>query len=210
MDWFDGAHAQTLLVAEQSLISGALVTRSASAPWLWLAPLAAVAHEVELPPRSLRLYRDGPGLAGDVRCALPLPLGNESIGNLILQHVLDEPSEALLEECVRVLEPGGRVWLFTLNPWSPFRARWTGSGLSPHSPQDWRQRLRGLGLQPCTAETSYHGPVWQSETGPDTNPVSTPVDRLRAACLLQVEKRTAALIPPAPAKPKWQPGAAPA
>jgi len=206
MDWFAGAPAQTLLLAEQALISGALVTRPALSPWLWLAPCAAAADEVQLPPGSLRLHRDGTGLAGSARCALPLPLPNESIGNLILQHVLDEPGDQLLEECVRTLEPGGRVWLFTLNPWSPYRARWTGSGLSPHGPQDWRQRLRGLGLQPCAAEISYIGPVWQPEAGAEP----TSVDRLRAACLLQVEKRTAAPIPPAPVKAEWQPGAAPA
>lgn len=206
MDWFASANAQALLRAEQSVISGALISRPVQAPWLWLAPIPCAENEVELPPRSLRLHREGAGLAGSARCALPLPLPSESIGNLILQHILDEPADALLEECVRVLEPGGRVWLFTLNPWSPYRARWVGSGLSPRSPQDWRQRMRGAGLRPCAGGIRYIGPVWQPGAGADP----TPVERLRAGCLLQMEKRSVALIPPVPVQSKWQAGAAPA
>jgi len=206
--WFDTVRGQPLLAAEQAVIRGALVTRPAQQPWLWLAPIAPAAGpgEIGLPHRSLLLHPWGGRYTGSLQCGLPLPLPNESIGNLILQHALDDDREGLLEECERVLEPGGRLWLFVLNPWSPYRARWRSSGLQARDVQSWRQRLRQLGLQPCGGEVSYLGPLWRMAAGSQVRAPS----RLRAACLLEAEKRTASLIPPAPVARQWQAGAAPA
>lgn len=206
LDWFSGPRGRALLQAEEAVISGALVARPAQQSWLWLAPIPAEDQALQPPPFSLRLHREGAGFAGSVRCSLPLPLPSEGIGNIILQHVLDCPFEGLLEECVRVLEPGGRLWLFALNPWSPYRARWAFSGMDAHGAFGWQQRLGRLGLQPCAAGTSFLGPAWQRGNGVD----ASTLDRLRAVCLQQVEKRTTALIPPAPVATKWQAGAAPA
>ena len=206
--WFDTVRAQPLLAAEQTVIRAALLSRPAQQPWLWLAPLAPAGApgETGLPPRSLLLYPWGDRYAGSLQCGLPLPLPNESIDNLILQHALDDDREGLLEEGVRVLAPGGRLWLFVLNPWSPYRARWRSSGLQARDVQDWRRRLRQLGLQPCGEEVSYLGPLWRTTAG---SQVRAP-GRLRAVCLLEFEKRTASLIPPAPVARRWQAGAAPA
>ncbi|MET0582927.1 MAG: methyltransferase domain-containing protein [Pseudoxanthomonas sp.] len=159
-----------------------------------------------MPHRGLFLHSWGDRYAGSMQCGLPLPLPNESIGNIILQHTLDDDREGLLEECARVLEPGGRLWLFALNPWSPYRARWRSSGLRARDAQGWRHRLRLLGLQPCGAEVSYLGPLWRATAGSP----SQAAGRLRAVCLLEVEKRTASLIPPAPVARQWQAGTAPA
>ncbi|MET1161214.1 MAG: hypothetical protein ABWY48_01655, partial [Pseudoxanthomonas sp.] len=119
--WFDTVKGQSLLAAEQTAIRAALSSRPAQQPWLWLAPLGATIapDPAELPPRSLFLHSWGDRYAGSMQCGLPLPLPNESIGNIILQHLLDDGRDGLLDECVRVLEPGGRLWLFALNPWSP-------------------------------------------------------------------------------------------
>lgn len=206
--WFDTVRGQPLLGAEQETIRHALIARPAQQPWLWLAPLAPgnSTTGTDLPPRSLRLHPWGDRYAGTLQCGLPLPLPNESIGNVVLQHVLDDGREGLLEECERVLEPGGRLWLFTLNGWSPYRARWRRSGLIAGDATAWRLRLQALGLHPCGQELSYLGPVWRP---PGAQTTRAP-ERLRAACVLEVEKRTAALIPPAPVKRQWQPGAAPA
>ncbi len=206
--WFDTISGLPLLAAEQTVIRAALASRPAQRPWLWLAPTdpAARSAGIDLPSRSLLLHPRGDRYAGSLQCGLPLPLPNESVGNLILQHALDDGREGLLDECVRVLEPGGRLWLFALNSWSPYRARWRSSGLQAYDVQDWRQRLRRLGLQPCGKEASYLGPVWRLAAGPQNRAPG----RLRAACLLEVEKRTAALIPPAPVKRQWHAGAAPA
>ena len=202
--WFGGARGKPLLAAEQSTIHAALAARPPQQSWLWLAPLRPEADLPEGSPRCLRLYRQGEHFSGDVECGLPLPLPTEAIGNIILQHALDDGRDDLLEECARVLEPGGRLWLFTLNAWSPYRARWRHSGLATRDAPNWRQRLRDLGLQPRGAEVSYLGPVWRMAAGSN----SRATGRLRAVCLLEAEKRVAALIPPAPVKRQWQAGAA--
>src|SRR3546814_13939965 len=65
------------------------------------------------------------------RCRLPLPLASESIGVVVLQHVAapGRSRRELFEECARVLAPGGRLWVFALNPLAPYRWRWRGTGL---------------------------------------------------------------------------------
>ena len=209
LSWFDTLPGQPLLLAEQPSIQAALIARPAQQPWLWLGPSASsLPDPANLPSRTLVLGRLGGQFAGSLRCGLPLPLPNESIGNIILQHALDDGSDALLDECERVLEPGGRLWLFTLNAWSPYRARWRRSGLVVRDVNAWHTRLRSIGLQPCGREVTHLGPVWRPSA--DTTPSAAP-DRLRAVCLLETEKRAVALIPPTPVKRQWRPaGAAPA
>ncbi|WP_246191523.1 hypothetical protein [Pseudoxanthomonas gei] len=207
MAWFETPRGLGVLAAEQDIIRAALVTRPAQQPWLWLGPAQPGSPQgPDLPARSLWLHPRGDRYAGSLQCGLPLPLPNESIGNVILQHVLDDGRDELLDECTRVLEPGGRLWLFVLNPWSPYRARWRRSGLQPRDPQAWAMRLRALGLQPCGEGTTYLGPIWRTSA----HPQALATRRLRASCLLEMENRTAALIPPAPVKRQWQAGAAPA
>ncbi len=210
--WFDSVRGQPLLAAEQAAIGAAMASRPAQLPWLWLAPRASSAGTSGLPPRTLLLHRQQDRFSGSLRCGLPLPLPNESIGNLVVQHVLDDGSEGLLDECARVLEPGGRLLLFTLNPWSPYRARWRNSGLVARDVQGWRKTLRGLGLQPCVGAVDYLGPVWRMASDPagPASQAKPAAGRLRAACLLEFEKRSAALIPPAPVSRRWQAGATPA
>ncbi|MEO8367285.1 MAG: hypothetical protein ABI538_13885 [Pseudoxanthomonas sp.] len=207
--WFDSLRGQPLLAAERALIEAVLDSRPAQQPWLWLAPRPAESGAVDLPRRTLVLHRQQGNFSGSLRCGLPLPLPNESIGNLVVQHALDDGIEGVLDECARVLEPGGRLWLFTLNPWSPYRARWRHSGLVARDVQGWRTTLRGLGLQPVAGGVSYLGPVWRIVSAPPT-PATPAPGRLRAGCLLEFEKRTAALIPPAPVARQWQAGATPA
>ncbi|MGH8060760.1 MAG: hypothetical protein ACREO7_01950 [Pseudoxanthomonas sp.] len=208
--WFDSVRGRPLLAAEQALIGAAMASRPAQQPWLWLAPQAPGAGTFDLPRRTLVLHRQQDRFSGSLRCGLPLPLPNESIGNLVVQHALDDGLDGLLDECARVLEPGGRLWLFTLNPWSPYRARWRHSGLVARDVQAWRWTLRDLGLQPRADGAAYLGPIWRMSTDPVANPVKPGSSRLRAACLLEFEKRSAALIPPAPVTRQWQAGATPA
>ena len=199
---------QAVLAAEQDSIRCALIARPAQQPWLWLGPEQSQLspHGPDLPARSLWLHPRSHRYAGSVHCSLPLPLPNESIGNVIVQHVMDDGREGVLEECARVLEPGGHLWLFVLNPWSPYRARWRRSGLQARDVQAWNHRLRALGLQASGEGPVYLGPVWRAASA-----MQAPVtQRLRSSCLLEVEKRTAALIPPALVKRQWQAGAAPA
>ena len=207
--WFDSVRGRPLLAAEQAVVGAAMASRPTQQPWLWLAPQAPEPGTFELPRRTLVLHRQQDGFAGSLRCGLPLPLPNESIGNLVVQHALDDGVDGLLDECARVLEPGGRLWLFALNPWSPYRARWRHSGLLARDPQAWRRTLRGLGLQAHADRVAYLGPIWRMASDPPS-PAKPGSGRLRATCLLEFEKRSAALIPPAPVTRQWQAGATPA
>ncbi|MET0551096.1 MAG: hypothetical protein ABW002_17705 [Xanthomonas sp.] len=199
--WFDTAGAQALLQAEQPLILDALLKRPAQ-PWLWLAPVPLPPPGRELPGRGVRLHRSACGYAGDLVCTLPLPLPSESVNAIVLQHVLAADAAALLEECERILMPGGRLWLFALNAMSPYRLRWRRQGLVARPPGRWRGLLEQVGL-PCVEQLRYLGPVWPTRGGVGPTTSTAP---LRAVCLLQAEKRTAAGIGPIPlrAPVRWR------
>lgn len=181
--WFSTAAGQALLESEAASVHDALAERPAQA-WLWLAPVVAPA---EAPAgRGLRLRALASGWQGAVRCALPLPLANESVATVVVQHVTrgGEHGTALLSECARVLVPGGRLWLFALNPLSPYRWRWNGNGLRASEPMPWRRRLRAAGMHPDAVSQGL-GPRWRIE--PDPRLQHGP--GLRAAWLLRAEKR---------------------
>ena len=82
----------------------------------------APAEEPMLSATIVKSWISG-GYAGTVRCGLPLPLANECLGEVVLQHPSPAQAGALLDECARVLVEGGRLWLFLANPWSPYRLR---------------------------------------------------------------------------------------
>jgi SAM-dependent methyltransferase len=140
----------------------------------------------------LRLHPQGSGFEGDVRCALPLPLASETCAVVIVQHPesLGFAPAPLLEECARVLLPGGWLWLLAFNPLSPYRLRWWGQGLRAHEPVTWRKRLRAAGLAPDSL-TQGVGPVWDIHPDPRLQDGVG----LRAACLLRAEKRRLPLTP---------------
>ncbi|WP_454831559.1 hypothetical protein [Pseudoxanthomonas wuyuanensis] len=201
--WFDTAAGEPLLTAEQAAI-GAALSGPTPQPWLWLAPETAAGPA--LPPasvRGLRLHCAGGGFSGPLRCGLPLPLHGESFDRIIVQHAHEYGGDQLLEECERLLAPGGRLWLFSLNPLSPYRWRWRKAGLTFRDALSWRLRLQALGLQVATP-ASHLGPLWRIGHERAGNLPSG----LRAVCLLQAEKRAAAMIPPSPAGRRWRPGAA--
>jgi SAM-dependent methyltransferase len=203
LDWFRSARGLPLLSAERELVAALLASRTPQ-PWLWLAT-GSESNITDLPPRGLRLHREGDGLTGAFRCRVPLPLPSESFGCVVVQHALDDDGlPGLLEEASRILQPGGRLWLFVLNPYSPYRWRWRGTGLTAHAPTDWRQRLRKAGLQ-VDAETDWLGPLWRNRNS-EPSPLGT---WLRAACVMSAEKRVAPLTP-IRGTARWQTSAAPA
>ena len=187
-DWFASDAGRALLQSEQDSVCAVLGERPGQ-PWLWLAPAG---DDAAVPGRGLRLRPDQDGWSGSVRCGLPLPLANESVAVVILQHVQPRAWDprALLDECARVLVPGGQLALFCLNPLSPYRWRWLGKGLRAAEPMPWRRRLRAAGLQPAPVSQGL-GPRWQvagesqAQHGPG----------LRAAWMLRAEKRHLPLTP---------------
>ncbi|QDA56403.1 class I SAM-dependent methyltransferase [Thermomonas aquatica] len=199
--WFAGVAGQAILASEADSLRQAALDRPGQAG-LWLCPSGMGEGEVELP--LLRLRAAARGFEGDVRCGLPLPLPSDCCGVVVVQHLADISADpaALLEECARVLVPGGRLWLLALNPLSPYRLRWRGQGPRVAEPVTWRRRLRAVGLAPDAVSRGL-GPTWSVAAEPAVQDGAG----LRAAFLLRAEKRRTPLTPMrAPAKARWQPG----
>ena len=188
-DWFASAPGQALLDSEAESVRAALGERPGQ-PWLWLGP--GPADEARPEGRGLRLEVSADGWQGPVRCALPLPLANESMATIVVQHAAASGTRgaALFAECARVLVTGGRLWLYALNPLSPYRWRWNGSHLGASEPMPWRRRLRAAGLQPDPVSQGL-GPRWRVEVSPGLQQGPG----LRAAYLLRAEKRSMPLTP---------------
>jgi hypothetical protein len=187
-DWFSTTAGRAILDSEEDVVRLAGAERPGQ-PWLRLMPTDGLAMVGE---RELPLHVSGGYFHGPVRCALPLPLASESVGTVVLQHVADGSvlPDAILEEAARVLVPGGRLWLLTLNPLAPYRARWQRQGPSASEPVRWRRRLRAAGLEP-EAVSQGVGPRWK----PIPNASLQQGAGLRAAFLLRAEKRVVPLIP---------------
>lgn len=185
--WFASAAGQAVLASESEAIRMAVAERPGQ-PWLCLT-MAGVSGEPG--GRGLLLQATREGWGGPVRCAFPLPLANESVATVIVQHAAGgRRGAALLEECARVLVPGGRLWLFALNPLSPYQLRWVGSRTGASEPSLWRRRLRGAGLVP-EAVSHGLGPRWRI----GVDPVLEQGPGLRAAWLMRAEKRAVPLTP---------------
>jgi SAM-dependent methyltransferase len=193
--WFESPHGQSLLQSEQAQVEAALRERPAQA-WLWLAPLAGAADAGRSDGECRSPASDDWARGG--RFDTPLPMPAESRGTVVLQHVLDGAWDpALLDECRRVLAPGGRLWLFALNPLAPYRWSWRGTGLGGTEPVVWRRRLRRAGFVPETVSQGL-GPRWH----PRVDAALQSGAGLRAAYLLRAEKRAAGLTPVRPGHPQ--------
>ena len=138
------------------------------------------------------LHAHGSGYGGDLRCGQEWPLVNESVGTVVLQHAADCGADwdSQLSEAERVLVPGGRVWLFALNPLSPYRRLWWREGLQAVEPFTWRRRLRAHGLEPDAVAEGI-GPGWAARPAPGLQVGAG----ARAAYRLRGEKRRIPLTP---------------
>ena len=206
LDWFRGEAGQALLASEGEAVRRVLAACPAR-PWLWLGVPAAVAP---VPGRGLVLRpAAGGGWHGSLRCGLPLPLASESLGAILLQHVLDDEDAdpGLLQECMRVLAPGGTLWLAGLNPWAPYRLRWAGTGLRARTPGGWQLALRRAGLPAGAVQLQWLGPVWETCPGPAGVGAR---DLLRGGLALTVSKRVQAGVREGGLRVlRWRPQAAP-
>jgi len=201
--WFSSEAGQGLLAVEEAAMLRVLAGCPA-APWAWLGVDGAPAPEVG--GRGLLLRRFGLGFHGAVRCRLPLPVASEALGAVLLQHALDDEVsiDPLLDECGRVLAPGGTLWLSVLNPWSPYRLRWARTGLRARDPGVWQSALRRAGFAADTVSLQWLGPHWRVAHGEVGVGAS---DRLRAGVAITVNKRVHAMIPPKPLRGlRWQAG----
>ena len=205
--WFAGDIGKALLDGEAGSVRAAL---RQFPHWrgMWLGPRAAALPEDATMPGPLRLHPQGAAkFAGDLHCALPLPLASECCALVIVQHVADMAGnpEALFEECARVLIPGGWLWLLAINPLSPWRLRWSGQGLRGREPVAWRRRLRAVGLLPEPVSQGL-GPGWRGQAHAPPRPGVG----LRPAYLLRSEKRSLPLTPMRKARALGPPAGTPA
>ena len=189
--WFAGRAGQAILASQAECLRVALQQRTGHAA-VWLRPAAAEQACMLDDAALLRLQPEGAGFSGDLRCALPLPLASESCGLALVQHVADASADplALLDECARVLLPGGWLWLLALNPLSPYRLRWRGQGMRVSEPVTWRRRLRAVGLVPDAVSQGL-GPTWEVAHDPCLQDGAG----LRAAFLLRAQKRRLPMTP---------------
>ena len=192
--WFDTRAGQALLASEYAGILNGVRGRPAQ-PWLWVGP--PTPDQPDLPARGIQLNPAGDGrFLGDLDCRLPWPLVAESVQSIILQHIPTQGAEALLAECERILMPGGRLWLYALNPFSPYRLRWRRHGLRPLQPLRWRALVQASGLR-CLGQSGYLGPVWRVEADGRTEVAGSAP--WRAVCVTEAEKRVVAPVGPVPA-----------
>lgn len=191
VSWFDGAAGRAVLESEFAAVRTAAGERPGQ-PWLWLSAGALPAQEDGF---GLGLRARAGLLEGPLRCGLPLPLASEVAGTVVVQHLGDIVGDPtlLFAECQRILVPGGRLWLFALNPLAPYRWRWLRQGPAAREPVTWRRRLRNAGLRP-EAVSHGVGPRWRPEPVGDLQHGAG----LRAAFLLRAEKRVVPLTPVRP------------
>ena len=199
--FFDAAAGRGLLAAEAGAMARALAAMPAL-PWLWVGAAGAPRPALDR-PRGVLLHSAGSApagatrYAGDLHCALPWPIASDSIGMVLVQHAAEESFDAqrLLDECARVLVPGGTLWLSVLNPFSPYRGRWWRRGLHVRGLGAWQARLRRSGLVADSLSVQWLGPYWRVDRH-DSGVAA--MDRLRAGVAITVTKRVHAAVPRQP------------
>lgn len=200
LDWFHGT-AGTAVLASEDVAVGRVMAMCPALPWLWIGASAATAP---VAPRGIRLHRSRDGFSGDLRCRLPLPLASECFGAIFVQHALDDghQAQAVLDECARLLAPGGRLWLATLNPWSPYRIRWTRAGLRAKGAGAWQSGLRQAGFSSVSTRVQWLGPRWHPRAEESGIGFS---DRFRSVLALSAGKQVQGLIAPTAVRQlRWQ------
>lgn len=152
----------------------------------------------------LRLHGARGHLRGDLVCEEDaLPLQRESVDLVYLLHALETCADAhaLLHEVERVLAPDGTLLMVVLNPYSLWRARWSGRGPRAWSFGACRALLREAGLD--VVRHAGLGPVrpWLRDDGALTvagNARRDPWAVWRAAFLVQARKHRPTLTPVRP------------
>jgi SAM-dependent methyltransferase len=151
---------------------------------------------------AVRLHADQDRLRGDVVCSADaMPWEDDAFQLVLVQHAgAHWPSlNAMIDECARVLAPGGTLLWFGLNPWSPWLAwiHWQarrGIPLPRAAHADaTRRRMHDAHL--ATSALEYFGTCWPRAG------VLAPLHRhplmsvLRSAYLVTASRQRSVLIP---------------
>lgn len=157
--WFASPTGRVLLERER-LFAQQLLQARPTQPWLWLSPGPQLPSRDILHGPGIRLFCHGCCLDGDVRCTLPLAFPTETIQLIVLEHPMMSWVAELLQECARILIPGGHMVIFTLNPWSPLHAHWARHRVVAIGPRRLQQGCRQAGLASLSS-LGYWGPSWR-------------------------------------------------
>jgi SAM-dependent methyltransferase len=198
---FELAEMQHLLASEWNLVR-TRVARIASGHCLSIGPAPLADHSgFASHPEWTRLHLQGDDLVGDLRCSpAALPFENDSLQLIVARHIGDalDPGSGIEAELARILAPGGVLFLFGLNPLSPWRF-W----LSRQARQGWRlpgrcsaarmrETLAALRLE--IARREFLGGAWPMTDGPAAERPATGAI-WHAAWLLAARKQRTGMRP---------------
>lgn len=144
--WFATEQGQCLESTQSSVLNERLAGRP-NLPVLWVSPAAGFPRQLPNTPRLHVLHPAGETWSGALRCRLPFPLSSESYGTVIIQHPAAAGVRELVEECGRLLVPGGVLWLLIGAPGHPSRLLHPRHWLWEAPVGGWRECCSGAGLR---------------------------------------------------------------
>ena len=174
-DMFELAEIENLLALEWAWVNSAPVVAPAGraislSPARWHGkPMISKHHSVA------QLHLSSDRLAGDMNCSMEaLPLETDSVQMIIVRHLFDVlgPHVELESELMRVLAPGGVMFLFGFNPVSTWRFWWLHQALHGIRMPRWnslagtRQRLESIDY--VQSHQHYLGDGWPSKAAADS------------------------------------------
>lgn len=168
---------------------------------LWISADAQWTAQHAPSPLLTRLHPEAGRLSGDVVCEPScLPFERDSIQSIVVQHAADAMTELapMLGELCRVLEPGGQLFWFGLNPLSAWAA-WSHwhEGSTPSLHPRWMREVDRLLMRHGVdaIDSRYLGGLWpRSQMANEARRLSM-IDGLRGAWLICARKRRAVLTP---------------
>ena len=142
------------------------------------------------------LHRQAGALAGELRCTdADLPITTSSLSLVYALFMLESSPQpgALLQEIARTLTPEGTALIISLNPWSIARARWLLKSDAGAVNVPVARLAEDAGLELVRKQNL--GPVWPRANQPSDPGSSRWLEGFRAASLVVLRRRVAALTP---------------
>ncbi len=173
-DVFHLAEIENLLAFELAWVNCAPLVAPAG-PAISLSPTPEHRKPVFAGHHSItRLHLASHGLAGDMDCPIhALPLETDSVQLIVVRHLFDAlgPHAELESELMRVLAPGGALFLFGFNPASTWRLWWLRQSAQGIRMPRWnslaRTRQRLASIDHMQSQHAFLGGSWPSTSTSD-------------------------------------------
>lgn len=195
--WFDSTACQRVLAVEQRAMIP-LLTSHIGVRGLFVR--ASHASPAELSGNMLqhvcRLYPREFGLSGDLDCgADQVPLANESLNLVFIQHALEQLSAwpALIAEAARCLQPEGLLMITVFSRFSLWRTRWPRQSLRAVERQAVIRACEQGGLQ--IEERLAIGPLWPLPLTENLNTQTFNLGACHTSWALVARKRRPGMTP---------------